>query len=160
MTRLVLATALVLALAGRVRAEPLPPEPAVAPLAPTLVAAPSEPQRWYGWQTLAVDVLCAGALSLDLQANAPYGFDNRGGVPFAGVELGAPIIHAVHHHWVHAAVSLAARVVIPSLVALATGVQDNDWSNRDASWGFVGGALAVGVVDAALSWDESRLQLR
>ncbi|HTA18318.1 MAG TPA: hypothetical protein VK989_03445 [Polyangia bacterium] len=156
MTRLVLATALVLALAGRARAELPPPAPAVAPLAPTLAAGPPQPQRWYGWQTLAIDVLSAGALALDVRANGARGFDDRAFFPLAGVEVGAPIVHAMHRHWVHAAISLAARVVVPSLITLAVGVQDNDWSNRDASWGFVGGALAVGVVDAASSWDAPR----
>jgi hypothetical protein len=155
MRRLLLAPVLLLAVASHAHAASSPSIP-LAAASPTLVAAPTPQPRWYGWQTLAVDALCAGALGLDLHANAPYGFDDRGSVPFVGLELGAPIIHAVHHRWAHAAVSLAARIVIPSLVALATGIQDNDWSNRDASWGFVGGALAVGAVDAALSWDAPR----
>jgi hypothetical protein len=126
-------------------------EERVVPFAPSESAPSTESLRWYGWQTLALDTAAVGALALDI-GHSPQGITNAGAIPIAIFCLGAPGLHLYHHRWGGAAFSLAMRVAVPTLAAFAFGIRDNDWSNRDAAWGIVGGMVVVSLLDAALAW--------
>jgi hypothetical protein len=132
------------------------PTVAPAPPAPTGTA----PRRWYGWQTLAVDAVAVGTLTLTF-VERDHG---HGGIPTVGLVpatlfwLGGPSLDAIHHRWPVAAVNLAARIAIPLLVPFAMGVQNAEWSNRRAAWSAVGAMAGVGLVDAAFDWDTPTLR--
>jgi hypothetical protein len=132
--------------------------PTVAPAAPA--PAGTAPRRWYGWQTLALDALAVGALTLTfVQRDQGHGgIPNVGLVPVTLFWFGGPSLDAIHHRWPVAAVNLAARIAIPLLATFAVGVQNAEWSNRRAAWTAVGAMAAVSLVDAAFDWDTPTLR--
>ncbi|HVH47346.1 MAG TPA: hypothetical protein VM925_33655 [Labilithrix sp.] len=66
---------------------------------------------WYGWQTLIVDGVSAGATIVPVSASQ---FE-LAAVGLAGYVLGGPIVHAAHGRWATAGIALALRVALPTL---------------------------------------------
>jgi len=142
---------------------PALPSPGAAPAEPSALVTPVDASvtpargpRWYGWQTLALDVALAGALAINIERSGTHGVQGWGFVPVMSLPIGTPLVHATHGHEVAGALSLVARLVVPPIVALAAGLQNNHWSDRDAAWGYLGGMVGMAVIDAGVAWDDPR----
>ena len=120
-----------------------------------MVGPAEAPRRiWYGWQTLSFD---AGAVALEFAAfkvNPDLAGAGAQSLAIGGIAtylLGAPIVHAFHHHKARAGGSFLARLVAPVIGALAG-------AGGRSLGAVVGGAgLGIGIVvayDAAFSIDE------
>ncbi len=168
--------------------EALAAEPVIAAPPPASVSVTSEPaideaqteqstpaakpptRAWFGWQTLLVDGVSLGTVPLEVGtgsfANTPSASYLLLGSLTTYV-LGAPIVHAAHHHWRMGALDLGLRagaVAVGSLVGAAAGGSPTSCDGRVAGClgaggnGLVAGA-AIGaalasVVDASfLTWD-------
>jgi hypothetical protein len=138
------------------------PEPAPAPAEPAS-AEPTEPAtRWYGYQTLAVDLLSGVVIAATLAANNGAGF----AVGVTMYAVGGPIVQAVHHRgyvpWLDLGIRLTAPLIgtfLGVLVAGVAGVPACDNSGGFAglcsiAWGaaigFGVGAGAAVALDAAV----------
>jgi hypothetical protein len=160
-----LAFPLALTLTARA-AEPIgaAPEVSVVPMGAAV------PERWYGWQSLMVDLssvaTMAGGAFVRGAGTAPIEI-----VGAAGYLLGAPLVHIAHDQGGNVGTSLALRTAVPGVAALLgvliawaafphgteTGVGDHyvgiDKSVYQAEGGFIGfgaGAIAAIVVDDAI----------
>jgi hypothetical protein len=124
-----------------------PPEPVGAPL-PTKT-------EWYGGTTLLVDGI--GILSTPIL------------VGFGVYAVGAPIVHVSKGEYVRAGASLALRIGLPTLLAVAG---QHDCSNASGSEecgasegigalirGIVGGLLAITIDAAALAYRQVPVKL-
>jgi hypothetical protein len=150
--------------------------PAFTPLAPGAeVPVDHEPEarpdrHWYGWQVLGADMLAAGATvgCVKLDGGLPCA------LPFA---LGGSFVHAAHGNYGRAALSLAARVALPSLGMLVGGAATKKMEPCDAPTGANGGTsmfvdcpitygsgtgvgalvgiVAAAAIDAALAYEDA-----
>lgn len=114
-------------------------------------AAPAEPTRWYGWQTLTVDGLATGAflatvLLVDDMDSRSFG----AGASFAAWFVGAPAIHIAHRRVARGFISLGLRVALPLAGAgLAAATCSGDISCLGpAMVGITAGIAAPSVIDA------------
>lgn len=114
--------------------------------------------RWYGWQTLGVDVLAAAlALAVSAESVDPD-------YPYYGlIALGSPAVHLAHARPGSAGASLAMRVMFPLLLgyrhdARCDDVFENRTECRERKWEeMVKGAAIAVVADAAvLTWERVR----
>jgi hypothetical protein len=154
------------------QAAQMPDEPQTQE-APEAPEAPQAPQTsWYGWQTLLADAgviaLWAAAYAVD---DAKYGSSSKEGyergtnlLVASGVAvyfLGGPVIHWAHGHGRKGLGSLGLRVGLPlgGLIAgallgsVACGSGDSEFIPCPVvvgAMGFLGGAIAAPVVDAAV----------
>ena len=158
---------------------PEAPEAPQTPDAPQAREAPDAPQApeaprtsWYGWQTLVADAgviaLWSAAYAVD---DAKYGSSSKQGYEVgtnllvaSGVAvyfLGGPAIHWAHGHGRKGLGSLGLRVGLPlgGLIAgallgtVACGSSDNEivpCPVAIGALGFMGGAVAAPIVDAAV----------
>ncbi len=154
---LLLATALLFHAAGA-RADD-----AAAP--PSL--APSQPESWYGYQTLLVDGIALVALPAGIALTVNEAKGDNAAIPGLAVTglgatsylFGAPIVHWAHGRVGIGFLSLGLRILAPvaGLGLGAVGSQiTNDSKNQDGIPVGAGlGALAAIVIDAAvLSWEK------
>jgi hypothetical protein len=118
--------------------------------------APSK-RRWYGWQTLLVDVP-SFALWIGGAASSPQS-PALAVVGFTGFILDGPIVHAAHGHWGKAGASIAFRAgtVLLAGVGAVGCINDPVSSESGCRSGYatllvVGslGVLAAVAVDAAV----------
>ena len=145
---------------------PQMPETADAPPAPDVRRT-----SWYGWQTMLADAgviaLWSAAYAVDdakYGSSSPQSYDRGTNLLVAsGVAvyfLGGPTIHWAHGHGSKGLASLGLRVGLPlgGLIAgallgtVACGSSDSDFVPCPAvmgALGFLGGAIAAPVVDAA-----------
>jgi hypothetical protein len=112
---------------------------------------------WYGWQTLILDTLAIGILSLSIDASVPRN-------TAVGLLLfDAPIVHFAHGSSAAGFTSLTLRL-LAGLAALLGGVQvalaEDDHKSARGGYGLVLGGAVVGlsavVLDAAVFAFEPR----
>lgn len=145
-----------------------PAEPAADARAP---GPGSTRTRWYGWQTLIVDL--GGMMAYSAWFTAAGEGDARtnannvmGPIWYGAYALGAPIVHAAHGHWGRAAGSLAMRtagVAAVALVGMGIGSLasggDSDGAAAGLAVGVLAGVVTPIVIDAAvLSREKVRVQ--
>jgi hypothetical protein len=100
--------------------------------------------RWYGWQSLAIDV------SAELVYSRTYSRQTAaagGAVIFA---LGGPLVHIAHRRYTRAAISLVLRSVIPLGLAAGlaqAGSDENGGMDLPASGLAVAGAVIAAAID-------------
>jgi hypothetical protein len=128
------------------------------------VPGPSDPRpvwrRWYGWQALAFDVTAGLAGYRAFQAQDSLTVDMvRDAAPLIYVSA-APTIHAAHHHYARAGVSLALRTLLPLLGLSMRGgscTQSCDTLSNALTRGYAPALIGVGLAalidDFALTWD-------
>jgi hypothetical protein len=113
-------------------------------------------RRWYGWQTLLLDVpslaLWIGGAAASPQSGA------LAVAGFTGFVLGGPIVHAAHGHWGKAGASIAFRAgtVLIAGVGAVGCISDSVSSESGCRGGYAAllvvgslGVLAAVAVDAA-----------
>jgi hypothetical protein len=133
-------------------------EPAMsATLSEQSPVSKNQPRRnWYGWQTLVVD---ATALAAGVAAGATENWPAFYGV-YGGYLLGGPIVHAAHHRWDEASISIAARFFVPVLAlgaTIAPGEGRPTVGPEVAATMIAVGVLVPIVVDAViLSWEDPK----
>jgi len=130
---------------------------------------------WYGWQLLAVDgaaLALWGPYAFRAATESGFAAHQFGGLLATGLvggllvsTLGTPFIHVYHHHPGRTVGSMAARILLPALVAGITGLnglfgcEDTDPKCHDKNtmsssrWTF-GTLLAVEAIDALNASDE------
>ncbi len=142
---------------------------------PRAVSQSDTQERWYGWQTLAMDAAWVGLLGIAVTAIAvDPSFSDEGPTNavamVAGVTavptylFGAPIVHAAHGHCDRAGASLALRIGAPiALAYLGSGLgtlacpgKASDTSNYHCVNGATGAGALAGLV-AAISVDAALL---
>lgn len=119
---------------------------------------------WYGWQSLALDAL---ALAIPPATNQLHEDDWMFGLGHSHIAtramigvfvISGPSVHAAHRRWSRAALSAAARLLIPLAFGAAghtvlTGDGGGDLTEPAA----LAGGVLVGVADAVLlGWDGTR----
>ncbi|HKY36721.1 MAG TPA: hypothetical protein VJN18_12315 [Polyangiaceae bacterium] len=128
-------------------------------------------RRWYGWQTLSLDVasLTIGAIGVKDMGEPGSTSILMGSIGITGYTLGAPFVHWVHGQPGKAASSLGLRIVLPlipvgllsaSSAARCPGANEEDDAQHCrlvlrtmAVLGTVGMLVASGVDASALSWE-------
>ncbi len=126
------------------------------PLLVTIVlAAPSQAHAddyrlAVGVTDLASATVFTIGIKLDLDCKPCFA---TAAVGFAGMALGAPIIHAAEGNYGRMGISLGARVLLPTLglmVAVKTGVTENMILG-----GFLLGFVGASIIDVALASEEA-----
>ena len=152
-----LATALVFG-AASARAD----ETAAATSPASIASAPPKPERWYGYQTLIIDLVPLVAMPVGIVTTVQGAKGDN--TPIAGVALvglgttsylfGAPIVHWAHGRVGIGFLSLGMRILAPvaGLGLGAVGSQiATDSKNQDGiPVGAALGAIAAMVVDGAV----------
>jgi hypothetical protein len=121
-----------------------------------------QPERWYGWQTLAAD---GGAVFLFLSSLALLdGGDDGASTVVAWTSLGVyvlggPVVHGFHGHAGKAAGSLGIRVGAPLVggilgAGILSGCKKHESDDLcelgGAAWGILLGSAAAMALDAAV----------
>jgi hypothetical protein len=155
------------AAAAVAHADPISSEPPPERLVTSATTGASP--EWYGWQPLLVDGLALGTLPLELGSSS-FARTPSATYLFVGsvstYALGAPIVHAAHHHYRRAALDLLLRagaVSVGGLIGGAAGgspscdgtrVDCLTGSPNGVMVGAVIGAVAASTIDASfLSWE-------
>jgi hypothetical protein len=122
----------------------------------------SSETRWYGWQTLALDLGTYAVASGTLVATGRFESTDPDATHIAIAStwlgtylLGAPIIHAAHGHWDRAGMSLGMRAggwFVGALGGASIGyaIDSKDGVGTGAAIGFLAGFIAPIVIDAAV----------
>jgi hypothetical protein len=136
-------------------------EPAPKPLPLTVVdkEKPETKTRWYGWQTLLLDVTSAG---IGLGGGAA-GSSALGAIGGVGYVFAPPILHAFHGRPWMTLLDLGMRLGLPIIGAvIGNATCGSSSSSSDSGFGcvgplvggfFVGIGVAVVLDAAALSWE-------
>jgi hypothetical protein len=122
-----------------------------APAAASTPASSVRETRWYGWQTMLVDI---GSVGLGVAAGRAAGTGTGFAVALTGYAVGAPIVHLAHGEGGDAGVSVGLRLGLPLVAGLIgygigaasfQGCAPGDWfCSRDWSAG-IGAVLGAGV---------------
>ncbi len=120
---------------------------------------PPPQRRWYGWQTLLVDV---PSLSIWIVAAEVHPSSSAlVGLGFAGFLFGAPIVHGAHGHWgkFGASIGMRAGTILLGVIGAAGCFESEAFevaSSRPCPTGYAAllvvgslGILAAVAVDAA-----------
>jgi hypothetical protein len=127
--------------------------------APAAPPTESASEQWYGWQTLVLDSVAAGAFA----AGVGKHIDALSATGMILYAAGPPVVHGLHGHWGLALGDVALRVAAPVLLALI-GVAIEEASTPDCGdtgdiclrglgGGLAGGAIgyaAAVAIDAAV----------
>ncbi|MEP7051485.1 MAG: hypothetical protein ABJB12_14085 [Pseudomonadota bacterium] len=137
--------------AARVNESPQP----VAAGAQASEAASATPDRWYGYQTLALDGAALGFFVAGLSTAGDPEAGPLLGLSAATYLLGAPAVHAAHSNWTGLGLSVASRVVFPvSGGALGAARDQCDAHNDRDLCGVAGPALGTLLgISAAIALD-------
>jgi len=142
----------------------------VLPVAQSQAEAGTTSRRWYGWQTLSLDVasLTIGAIGVNHMGEPGSTSILMGSIGITGYALGAPVVHWMHGQPGKAATSLGLRLGLPlipvgllsaSSAAGCSGANEDDAHDcrlmlrTIAVVGAVGMLVASGVDAGALSWE-------
>jgi hypothetical protein len=134
-----------------------------APAAASTPASSAPETRWYGWQTILVDI---GSVGLGVAVGRAAGTGAGLAVGLTGYAIGAPIVHLAHGEGGDAGVSVGLRLGLPLVAGLIgygigaasfQGCAPGQWfCSRDWSAGigaFLGadvGALGAVILDWSL----------
>lgn len=117
-------------------------------------------ERWYGWQTLALDGLALTAL---VATPSQYVDDESAGTGlfYAAIGtfvLGGPIVHAAHGNWGRAAGSAALRLGAILLTGLAIEASKCPYEHCDATEQIVvGGLVGFALIPPVIAVDSAVL---
>jgi hypothetical protein len=120
----------------------------------------SSKERWYGWQTLALDALALTAL---VATPSQYVADKSAGTrlfyaSLGTFVLGGPTVHAAHGNWGKAAGSAASRLGAILLMGLAVEASKCPYEHCDASEQIVaGGLVGFALIPAVIAVDSAVL---